>query len=77
VKNLGFVAARVIGNSANMRIRLAVANLNALGALRRWLSIEQSQRLLISYFENDWNYRLVARPRGGILSEWYPDDFNK
>lgn len=65
VKNLGFVAARAIGNSAHIRVRPAVVTLNALGALHRWLVIAEPQRLLISWFEKDWNYRLVAMSNEG------------
>ena len=60
VRNLGFVAARAMGNSAHIRLRPAVATAGALGALRRWLMIQKPRRLLISCFEQGWSHRLGA-----------------
>ena len=62
VVNLGFVALKEVGASAQIRLRPELVSIDALhGSLDRLQSCKCT-RLLVSLFEGSWKHRVVRSP---------------
>lgn len=62
VKNLGFIAIDIFGNSCQVRVRPALVSQDAFEALIKWLSHNTYDRLALGYFQDDWHLELHATP---------------
>jgi hypothetical protein len=58
VKNLGFIAVNVYGRSCQIRVRPSIVTPRAVETLIYWLSGHRFDRILTSFFENDWQVEL-------------------
>jgi hypothetical protein len=58
VKNLGFIAVNVYDRSCQIRVRPSIVAPPSVNALIYWLSGRKFDRLLTSYFEDDWRIEL-------------------
>ena len=66
VVNIGFVAAREDGASIHIRVRPSVASPTAFIGLLFWLHERYVERVLISYYEEDWSHVLMGSVREAV-----------
>ena len=62
VKNLGFIAIDIYGQSCQVRVRPALVSQETFEALIKWLAHNRYERLALGYFDNDWHLELHATP---------------
>jgi hypothetical protein len=62
VVNLGFVALKDAGASAQIRLRPKLVSVDALLGLRAHLRTCKCERLLVSVLEESWHHRVVRSP---------------
>jgi len=60
VKNLGFAAIDIYGNSCQLRIRPAITTQATFETVIGWLSSNAYKRTALSWYDGDWNLELHA-----------------
>ncbi len=58
VKNLGFIAITLYGNSCEIRTRPRLVSPKSLESLCTWLDKRQFARVVTVHFDTDWRYRM-------------------
>lgn len=59
VTNLGFIAINIYGNSSQIRLRPAMVGEATYASLRHWLGQSRSERVVLSWFDQDWRVELL------------------
>jgi hypothetical protein len=59
VSNLGFIAINIYGNSSQIRLRPAMVGEATYTCLRRWLGNARSERVVLSWLDENWNIELL------------------
>lgn len=59
VTNLGFIAINLYGSSSQIRLRPSMVGEATYAALRRWLGNSRSERVVLSWFDENWSIELL------------------
>jgi hypothetical protein len=59
IKNLGFIAINVFGDSCQARLRPGFVSERAAKSLLEWLDHTRVERMVVSIFEKDWQSELL------------------
>lgn len=59
IRNLGFIAAKEMGNSLRLSLRPAVVSPIAFSALMYWLHDREADRVLVSLFDRTWSHEML------------------
>lgn len=66
VANLGFIALNVFGTSCQIRYRPSLTGERTYRALRTWLGQKTCERIILSWFNQDWVNELVRGSEAAV-----------
>ncbi len=67
VANLGFIALNVFGTSCQIRCRPSLTGERTHRALRTWLGQKSCERIILTWFNQDWTNELVRGAEAALM----------